>query len=61
MDCGRQIRCWDNTVRPCVRKNGHTGHCNPFSDTSYEPQEQKKEQKSMAELYKQMAQLAKVS
>lgn len=32
MICGKMVRCWDNSSRPCVRHAGHTpGQCNPFS------------------------------
>ena len=29
--CGRIIRCFDLTPRPCLRDKGHEYGCNPFS------------------------------
>lgn len=31
--CGKIIKTIDNIKLPCLRKQGHTGGCNPFSDT----------------------------
>ena len=37
--CAKQIKCFDNITRPCVRPEGHANGCNPFSDSdNAEPQ-----------------------
>jgi hypothetical protein len=33
--CNGRVDCWDAIPRPCVRPKGHTGGCNPFSDTDH--------------------------
>ena len=34
--CGKEIKCYDYLKRPCLREKGHSGGCNPFSDTAYD-------------------------
>lgn len=32
--CNHLMRCWDLTIRPCLRDAGHTpGHHNPFGNS----------------------------
>lgn len=31
--CGKIVKTYDNTRKPCLRPEGHEGGCNPFSDT----------------------------
>lgn len=31
--CGKEIRCWDYMLRPCLRDKGHLDGCNPFSNS----------------------------
>jgi hypothetical protein len=38
--CGLMVVCMDNTRRPCVRKPGHKGGHNPFSDSPTGTEEQ---------------------
>lgn len=32
MECGRNIKTYENIFQPCKRMVEHTGGCNPFSD-----------------------------
>lgn len=43
--CGKDVKCYDYLKRPCLREQGHSGGCNPFSDTPplYNAQELKTE------------------
>lgn len=41
--CGKIIKTYDNTPKPCLRKKGHTPGCNPFSDSYPGEEEEKKE------------------
>jgi len=34
MSCNIAVRCWDNSIRYCLRPKGHTFGCNPFSNTA---------------------------
>lgn len=35
MLCNLPIKTYDNTIKTCIRIQGHPGGCNPFSDTCY--------------------------
>lgn len=33
-NCDKPVRCYDYMTRKCIREKGHTGGCNPFSNTA---------------------------
>lgn len=40
--CGKIVKTYDNSRLPCLRKQGHSGGCNPFSDSPPQTERSKK-------------------